>query len=244
MTRLESVAAVSRLTRARAICGIVLAILTFAGCSVGSSPSKELPVASVPVIDPPSIVSEKPIHYPSDNMWAFLASSAEGSRQADTLEGAVEFADVVLVGRYVGLERGARYGSDWLAVAKIEVDQTVKGTPKLGPDGLLRIEFVLVVGGGSYPERTFNNLARSIPTEPALLYLSTWASYLELIGGGFPDLEARKDLDSIYRTIGGDGAMRIVAGKMAPSSHVEGWPSTLRGVDLDTVLDRIRAVKP
>lgn len=101
-----------------------------------------------------------------------------------------------------------------------------------------------MVGGGTYPERTFANLQRSIPKEPALLYLYSWASYMDEIGGGFPDFEARKDLDSIYKTIGGDGAMRIVEGKIAPSSYVEGWPNDLRGVDLATVLDRVRAVKP
>jgi hypothetical protein len=175
-------------------------------------------------------------------MWAFLASAAEGSRRAETLEGAVDFAELIVIGRYVGLERGAVYGSDATAVALIKVDSVAKGNPILGDDGLLRVEFVLVVGGGAYPEKEYADLERSVPTEPALLFLFTWKRYLEMIGGGFPAFEARDDLHMAYKTIGGDGAIRVVEGRMAPSSFAEGgWPIDLRAVELTTVLARIRA---
>jgi hypothetical protein len=173
-------------------------------------------------------------------MWAFLASMPGLQRRADSLEGAVDFAELVVVGRYVGVERGGLYGADATAVALIAVDTVAKGVPELGPDRLLRVEFVLVVGAQSYPEKEFADLQRSIPGDPALLYLFSWASYLELINGGLPAWEAREDLASIYKTIGGDGAMRIVDGRLVPPSYVDGWPTTLRGADVEAVLDSIQ----
>jgi hypothetical protein len=174
-------------------------------------------------------------------MWAFPSSMGEGMRRADSLEEAVAFAELVVVGRYVGVERGGKYGSDSTAVALIAVDSIAKGVPKLGPDSLLRVEFILVVGSPTYPEKEFADLQRSIPKDPALVFLFTWESYLKLIGGGLPAWEAREDLARIYKTIGGDGAMRVINGRIEPSPYVEGWPTTLRGDEIGPVIDAIRA---
>lgn len=225
---------------------------TGAGGQAGSPASSVAPATAIPSTtstaaasqSPRSEATEESITYPADSMWGLLASAGEGTRRAETLDDAVRFAELIVVGRYVGVERGHLYGSDATAVALIDVDDVAKDSPSLDADGLLRVEFVLVVGGGRYPEEQFADLQRSIPTEPALLYLFSWRSYLELIGGGLTAFEARSDLDSTCKTIGGDGAMRVVDGKMGPSPFVDGWPTTLKGDTLDSVLDRIRAVTP
>jgi hypothetical protein len=159
-----------------------------------------------------------------------------------SLEGAVDFAELVVVGRYVGVERGGQYGSDSTAVALIAIESVGKGVPNLGPDGFLRVEFLLVVGAGAYPEKELADIQRSIPKDPALLYLFSWESYLELINGGLPAWEARKDLATIYKTIGGDGSMRVVNGRIEPPSYVQGWPTTLRGAEIEATMVTIRAV--
>ena len=173
-------------------------------------------------------------------MWALLASMGEGMRRADTLSEAVDFAEVVVVGRYLGIERGARYGSDTTAVALIDVDAIVKGPPVLGPDGLLRVEFVILTGPGDYPEKQFADLERSIPRDPALLYLFSWASYLDLIGDPLPSWAGIDNIDR-YKTIGNDGAMRVVNGLIEPPPYIDGWPTELRGIGIEQVKDQIRA---
>ncbi len=204
-------------------------------------PAQAAPVASPPPVDGrPAGETAGPIMYPPDTMWAFLSTMPDLHRRAGTLAAAVDFAEVVVVGRYAGVERGARYGSDTTVVALIEVQSVVKGTPNLGPDGLLRVEFVIVNGPGGYPEKVFADLERSIPRDPALLYLFSWASYLDLIGDALPSW-AGIDRADRYKTIGGDGAMRVVNGKIEPSPHVDGWPTELRGLGIEQVKDQIRA---
>ena len=228
---------------------LIAAVLVLAACTVapGAMPVPVVPVpvepapsASEPVGGRPAGETQGPITYPPDNMWAFLATMPELQRTSDTLADAVDFAEVVVVGRYVGVERGGTYGIDSTAVALIEVDSVVKGTPKLGPDGLLRVEFVLVVGPGGYPEKEFADLERSIPKDPALLYLSSWASFVN-VWGEVPGWSARKDLADVYKTIGGDGAMRVVNGKIEPPPYIDGWPTALRGAGIEQVKDQIRA---
>ena len=195
------------------------------------------PQASAPLL----VTTEEPIFYPADNMWAFLATMPGLQRRSETLAEAVSFSDTVVVGRYVGVERGERYGSDWTATALIAVDSISKGSPKVGPDGILRVEFVLVVGSQEYPEKEFADLERSIPKDPALLFLFSWDAYFKLINDGIPGWSERKDLGEVYKTIGGDGAMRIVDGRIEPPSYIDGWPTDLREVPVESVLTEIRA---
>lgn len=185
---------------------------------------------------------EELISYPPDNMWAFLATTPGLQARAQTMTDAVAFADAVIVGRYVTVERGGCYGSDRTAVAVIDVDTVVKGEPQRGPDGRVRIEFVLVVGSGGYPEKQFEDLQRSIPTDPALLLLQSWATFLESWGVDTPGWAQRDDLDAVYRTIGGDGAMRIVDGRIEPPPYIEGWPTLLKGRGATEVIAEISAL--
>lgn len=154
------------------------------------------------------------------------------------MEDAVALSDVVAVGRFVGLERGDGYGAanegvGWYAVALIEVDSTMKGTPSLSDDGLLRVPFLLALGApgaeSAYPEKEFADLSRSIPSDPALLFLTTWAAYFDRAGTEVPDWLATLDRADIYRTIGTDGAVRMVDGTLEPSPYSETWDSTLEG---------------
>ncbi|MBF8290863.1 MAG: hypothetical protein HW391_1831 [Chloroflexi bacterium] len=224
---------------------LLLLFAVMAAACYGSPGAEPASVEPAPSVSAPSSgrpVGETagPITYPPDNMWAFLATMPGLQRTSDTLAGAVDFAEAVVVGRYLGVERGARYGVDWTAVALIDVDAVVKGTPNLGPDGLLRVEFVLVVGSGSYPEKEFADLERSIPKDPALLYLISWASFMDA-WGEVPGWSTRVDLADRYRTIGGDGAMRVVNGRIEPPPYIDGWPMELRGLGIEQVKDQIRA---
>ena len=217
-----------------------------AACSVGPGGQLASPGSTAPTdaLLPSAVatgIGEEAITYPADNMWAFLATMPGLQRRSDTLAAAVAFSDIVAVGRFVGVERGAQYGSDSTAVALISLNSVAKGSPKLGSDGLLRIEFVLVVGSQRYPEKQFADIQRSIPKDPALLYLFTWESYFKLVHEKLPGWSDRTDLGSVYKTIGGDGAMRIVDGRIDPPSYVDGWPMSLRDSPIETVMTRIRA---
>ena len=197
----------------RPLLSILLVTLILAGCygAPGAEPVsvEPAPVASSPPVEEqPAGETAGPITYDPGSMWSFLASMGEGMRRAETLAGAVDFAELIVVGRYVGVARGGTYGSDATAVALIDVDSVIKGTPNLGPDGLLRVEFVLAVGP-SYPEKLFADLQRSIPKDPALLYLFSWASFFDLTGEVVPDWRAGIDRTDRYKTIGNDGAMRV-----------------------------------
>lgn len=228
----------------RSLLSILLVTLILAGCYgvPGAEPVSvdPAPVGSAPPVEEqPAGETAGPLTYNPGSMWSFLASMGEDMRRAETLAGAVNFAELIVVGRYIGIERGAAYGSDWTAVALIAVDSVVKGTPELGSDGLLRVEFVLAVGG-SYPEKPFADFQRSIPKDPALLYLFSWASFFDLTGEVVPDWRAGIDRTDRYKTIGNDGAMRVVDGKIA-AAYVDGWPTDLQGLGIEQVKDQIRA---
>lgn len=218
-----------------------------AACSVGpgADPSASEPSFAMSGVPQPSTsvadTGEEPNTYPADNMWAFLATMPGLQRRSETLAEAVAFSDAVVVGRYIGVERGGQYGSDSTAIALIAVDSIAKGSPKIGSDGFLRVEFVLVVGSPKYPEKEFADLQRSIPKDPALLYLFSWDSYFKLIKDEIPGWSDRSDLSDVYKTIGGDGAMRIVDGRVEPPSYIDGWPTALKDAPIESVVTQIRA---
>lgn len=187
------------------------------------------------------------VRYPPDNMWAFLSSTPGLQRGYEDLAGAVAGSDAVVVGRFVGLERGPAYAAPgeipgWHAIARIQVDTVLKGTPTLMADGTVHVQFVLVVGGTGYPDETFANLNQSIPDGPALLFLDTWATYFSRAGGDLPKGFEALDSREIYRTIGGDGAIRIDQGLMSPPEYVDGWPLDLKGAPIDAVEKQIRSL--
>ena len=219
----------------------LIAALVLSGCSRPAA----APAATGAGVSPPAsastLIEAEPITYAPDNMWAFLASMPGLQRRSDTLQEATAFADVVVIGRYAGVERGGQYGADSTAVALIKTDSVLKGSPALDRDGLLRAEFVLVVGSPTYPEKELADLQRSIPTEPALLYLFSWESFFELTGDTIPGWAERSDLSTVYKTIGGDGAMRVVNGRILPPPYVDGWAAGLADRQVSEVIAEIEA---
>lgn len=193
------------------------------------------------------IASNDLIVYPPDNMWAFLASKPGLQPGFDDLAGAVAGSDTVLIGRYIGLERGPAYAvpgatPGWHAIARIQVDTILKGTPAVAADGTVHVQFVLVVGGAAYPDATFANLKQSIPNGPALLFLETWATYFARAGADVPKGFEGLDSREIYRTVGGDGAIRIEQGLLSPPEYVDGWPLDLKGVSINAVETQVRSL--
>ena len=205
------------------------------GIAVGSpSPTPDVDPAS------PVIGTDPPNTYTPDNMWAFLSTSAGTPSGAASLQEAAALSDLVAVGRFVGLERGKGYGAPkegvgWYAIALIEIESTLQGSPALGDDGLLRVPFVLTLGppgdvDPEYPDKEFGDLARSLPSDPALLFLTNWAAYFDRAGAEVPEWLADLDRSDIYRTIGADGAVRVVDGALQPTPYSETWDSTLAGL--------------
>lgn len=175
-------------------------------------------------------------------MWGFLSTSAGTPSGATNVQDAAALSDVVLVGRFVGIERFEGYGAPgegvgWYAVALIDVDSSLKGSPTLGDDGLLRVPFLLGLGApeseAGYPEKQFADLSRSIPSDPALLFLTTWAAYFARAGTEVPDWLTDLNRPDIYRTIGVDGAVRVVDGVLQPMPYSETWDSNLEGLRVE-----------
>jgi len=215
--------------------------VVLAGCYGPGAPSADPSTGAVP------IATNDLVKYPPDNMWAFLSSTPGLQRSYEDLAGAVAGSDAVVVGRFVGLERGPAYAAPgeipgWHAIARIQVDKVLKGTPVLAADGTVHVEFVLVVGGAGYPDVTLANLKHSIPGGPALLFLDTWATYFARAGGDVPDGFEALDSKEIYRSIGGDGAIRIDQGLMSPPGYVDGWPLDLKGASIHGVETQIRSL--
>ncbi len=235
----------------------ILAIIIVGGCSVapgadvpGEATGKPASSSARATATPAATsVGEEPITYPPDNMWTFLSSAATESRRTEDLAAATAFAEAVVVGRYVDVERGPGYGPEggtigWYAVALIEPDRVIKGKPRVMSDGFIRVPFMLVLGGDDYPSKEFADLQRSIPTDPALLFLYSWAAYWDRAGGGHPPawLDGLNTEDQ-YKTItSADGAFRIEDGRLAPMAYAEGWPVACRDLLVDDVADRITRV--
>ena len=68
-------------------------------------------------------------------------------------------------------------------------------------------------------------------------------SAVDRAGFDVPAWLADLDAPDLYLTIGGDGAVRVIRGVIAPPSSVDGWPVTLAGSPIDQVIDAIRAVR-
>jgi hypothetical protein len=194
----------------------------------------------------PDANGEQPIDYTPDMMWGMLATASGETHRADDLAGAVDFAELVVVGRYVRVERGPAYGppggsQGWYAIAVLRVESAAKGIPILASDGLLRVPFLLVLGSDRYPEKEFADLQRSVPPDPALLFLFSWAAYFDLIGGNETPWLTHLDDPAKYKTIGGDGAFTIVDGLVRSPKYAEGWPVDCDGARIDAIVARIRA---
>lgn len=121
------------------------------------------------------------IYYPADNVWAFLASSPNLYLRFDSLEAAARGSDTVVVGKIVAFDKGGSYRvpgavPEWHAIARVKPEMTLTGAPTLDAAGSIAVEFVLVVGGDSYPDKELADLEASLPHGSALLFLQSWAT--------------------------------------------------------------------
>lgn len=234
---------------------LIVAVLMIAcsgvpGASAEPSSPLEQPLPSG-LDEEPAGETEGPITYPPDNMWSFLSTTPGLEAQGTTLIEAVEFAEVIVVGRMVGVERGDGYGAPgegvgWHAIALIDPDEAIKGTPLVEADGLIRVQFLHVIGDDTFPAKEFADLERSIPRDPAVLFLYSWASYYERAGLEVPDWLAATNVADRYRTIAGDGHLRVVDGRVQPPAFMDdAWPAAYRGVPLHEFAALIKgAVSP
>lgn len=149
-------------------------VVSLAGCSApGASEQVQAPLEPASIVSPkassertaspPTAVSlacraipeEETALYPPQTSWDPLATSAGNNSGATTVVEAAEQAEFVIVGRYVGLERGGAYGAPgedvgWYAVAQIHVDRVIAGDATIS-GGTLRVPFLLAMGGGVAP---------------------------------------------------------------------------------------------
>lgn len=190
-----------------------------------------------PSSSPATAPSEEPITYPPDNVWRLLATAAGSMSGATDAQSASELADTVVVGQIRGVSAGEGYGPTnqdlgWYAIASIEVQSVVTGED---PGPTLEIPFMLVMGGDRFPQKELADVQRSIPTDPALLFLQSWESYFDMSATEVPSWLKNLDRPDLYRTIGVDGAIRVVDGELDPPTHEESWATSLKGVTLDDV---------
>jgi hypothetical protein len=194
---------------------------------------------------PATIEPEEPITYPPDNMWDFLSTAPGQTRRAENLAGAVDFAELIVIGKYIGVERGPGYGPEggnqgWYAVALIQAESVVQGSTQVQADGLIRVPFLFVLGGDEYPAKEFADLQRSLPADPALLFLYSWKTYWERAGDSdVPAWLQGLDTSDQYKTIGADGVLRIVDGRVEPMAFVEAWPTACSGTAVEELVGRI-----
>lgn len=202
--------------------------------------------ASQPTPEPePSGALPGPITYAPDSIWAFLATTPGQENAATTLEEATHRAEAVVVGRFVDLEPGNGYGAPgepvgWYAIAIVEPQVVVKGPVHLIRNRL-RIPFLMTLGPKAFPEKEFADMSRSLPADPALLFVDSWATFFGRFNAEVPAWLDPLDRDDSYRTIGGDGAIRVVGGRLEPPLYNDGWPAALRGATLPDAVSRIQA---
>lgn len=226
-----------------AACSVAPGVSSIPNSSAPTSPATADPGTPAPVIEPSPQASkgviDPPISYSPDHMWGFLSTSAGTPSGARSLQDAAALADVVIVGHFKGIERGGGYGAPgegvgWYATALIEIESTLKGKPEVDDGGLLRVPFLMVleaptVADSAYPDKAFEDLSRSIPDDPALLFLRTWKNYFDRAGTEPPSWLADLYRSDLYRTIGADGAVKVVNGILEPSQYSETWDSSLKG---------------
>lgn len=193
---------------------------------------------------------DPPIEYTPDQFWAVMANVPDFKPSTDGLDDAMKSADLIVVGRAVDvLEVGAFSApgepSMFYAEAIVEISEVLKGRPSLDASGLLHIPFFIGMGlDDTYPTHVLKDFQRSMAAEPAVLLLTSWATYFEAAGAETPSWLDGLNRADLYKTIGPEGAMRITASGIAPPL-AEGWPrQELAGMTLTDFKDRLDAQRP
>lgn len=232
--------------------------LALSACSVASDPGSETsglaptPLVSQPAIEDEDVATDRPAgessSLPPQSRWDRLATGTLPG--AVSLDGATAISDLIVVGRWVGLELGESYGTpenetvEWFAVAVIEVDTLIQGSLPAASSKTIRVPFLLSFGlvGSSYPDKDFKDVDEARPDDPAVLFLQSWSSYFARAGGEVPDWVQGLDRADIYRTIGTDGALPLEDGSVSDlvfEFDMPEWRLDLAGKPLDDVISRI-----
>lgn len=240
--------------------GSALLALALSACSAATDPGGETsgisptPSVSQPAIKDEVLANDDPLGetsaLPPQSRWDRLATG--NLPGAVSLGGAAAISDLIVVGRWVGLERGESYGTpenetvEWFAVAVIEVDTLIQGSLPDAATKAIRVPFLLSFGlvGSMYLEKDYQTIDRARPEDPAVLFLQSWSSYFARAGGDVPDWVKGLDRADIYRTIGLDGALPLVGGRVSDiafENDMPGWRLDLAGKAMDEVTAQIVA---
>lgn len=244
--------------------GSVVLAMTLTACSVAADPGSDFAepsaaaLASQRAIKDEVVASDDPageLPLPPQVLWDHLATG--NLPGALSLGEAVADSDLIVVGRWIDLERGDPYWTPenetvgWFAVAVIEVDSLIQGSLPDARSQTIRVPFLLSFGlvGSVYPEKEFDAVDRALPKDPAVLFLWSWSKSLALAGSDVPGTEVPdwvKGLNrpDIYRTIGTDGALPLEDGSVSDVVYefdMPRWRIDLAGQKLDTIVTRVMA---
>ncbi len=189
---------------------------------------------------------------PPQSHWDRLATG--NLPGALSLGGAAAISDLIVVGRWVGPERGESYWTPenetvgWFAVAVIKVDTLIQGTLPDTAVHTIRVPFLLSFGrvGSVYPEKDYETIDRARPEDPAVLFLQSWSSYFRRGGVDVPDWVKGLVRPDIYRTIGSDGALPLEGGSVSDVTFefdMPQWRLDLAGKNLDTLITKVVAAE-
>ncbi|MFP5343323.1 MAG: hypothetical protein ACLGIJ_10435 [Candidatus Limnocylindria bacterium] len=247
------------------LAGVVLLVLAACSAPLASGDDVQVPAATVDresaaalesaaaPTDTPGTLDDEPVSYSPQSVWNLLATSAGYNSGAQSVAGASDQSELVVVGRFVDLERGDGYGAPgesvgWYAIATIEVDQVLHGSGGEKAGDRIQVPFLLTLGspGTPYPEKEFSDVDRSRPKEPAVLFLVSWATAWDRIETDVPDWLSELDRPDLFRTIGADGALPLVAGSVSDvvlENDMPSWRLEVAGKDLDAVIAEVVATQ-
>lgn len=233
----------------------LLAVLASIGVPSGGPSVAPAPTASTACRPLGAAVAFVTHTGPPPPQVAWNALAAGDLNGALSLPEAATISELVLVGRWMGMERFGSIGDPGeglighYAVAVIGVDRLVRGTLPPGCVDLVRVPFLISFGapGSDLPEVDYAAVARRRPVEPALLFLQSWAGVWDRAGGELPDWVTPLDRYDLFRTIGIDGALPLVGDRVSEvvfENDMARWRLELAGRPLDEVIKALTAVEP
>jgi hypothetical protein len=166
----------------------------------------------------------------------FAMSCCDG---ASDLADAVSSSDTVILGRVSSIAKDGMYGQAGYGRATIDVDAVLAGAD---PGPSVTVPFLIALNGGVYPEQELADLQRSVPVDSVIFFLHSWSTYFE-DAGELPAWLRPLDRTDLFRTIGLDGALRVVDGKVvSQGAEPDSWISQWHGHPLEAVRAAIAEV--
>lgn len=229
------------------IAGAFVALVLVAACSAAAP---ALDASEAPPTQDPSARAIVDPTYPPQSTWNALATGYSNSG-ATSIDEAVTIAEIVVVGRFVGLERGKAYGAPgedvgWYATASIEIDEVLSGDSavKQGDHVAVPLMLTMAAPGSEFPEDAFSAMERSRPVQPAVLFLVSWSTVWDRVNTKVPGWLEDLDRHDLYRTIGIDGALPLEDGRISEgvdAADMAPWRVEVAGTRLRSVAEAIAA---